>query len=46
MKFYKIIDLSDMEKEKKYLECTGSFILDRQHHFALHVSLKEQTKMF
>jgi hypothetical protein len=34
MKFDKIIDLTDMEKENKYLEGTGSLILDREHHFA------------
>lgn len=34
MKFDKIIDLSDMEKENKFLEGTGSLILDRQHHIA------------
>ena len=34
MNFDKTIDLTDMEKEKKCLEGTGSLVLDREHHFA------------
>ncbi len=34
MNFDKTIDLTDMEKEEKYLEGTGSLILDREHHYA------------
>ena len=33
MKFDKIIDLSDMEKEKKYLECLISFL--KFYHFGI-----------
>ena len=47
MKFDKIIDLSDMEKEKKYLESTWfSYFRQRKLFFFLHVCLKEQTKKF
>lgn len=34
MKFDRVVDLTSWEKEGKYLEGTGSLILDREHHIA------------
>ena len=34
MPFQKIIDITGYEKEEKFLEGTGSLILDREHHLA------------
>lgn len=34
MTFQKIIDITGYEKEEKFLEGTGSLILDREHHLA------------
>ena len=34
MTFDKVVDLTKWEKEEKYLEGTGSLILDREHHIA------------